>query len=38
LELHRSISGSQYAELDSGHMVIFEKPTELVKLVQDFLA
>jgi pimeloyl-ACP methyl ester carboxylesterase len=36
-ELHESIRGSRYAELDSGHMVLFEKPTELVDLIQDFL-
>jgi pimeloyl-ACP methyl ester carboxylesterase len=35
--LHEAIPGSRYAEIDSGHMALFEKPDELVDLVQDFL-
>ena len=35
--LSEAITGSQYAELDSGHLVVFEKPKELVKTCQDFL-
>lgn len=36
-ELHESIAGSRYAELDSGHLVLFERPDDLVALVRDFL-
>ncbi|MCF2526506.1 alpha/beta fold hydrolase [Yinghuangia soli] len=36
--LHAGIAGSTYAELDSGHLVLFEKAAELVKLVRDFTA
>jgi pimeloyl-ACP methyl ester carboxylesterase len=35
--LHDAIAGSHYAEIDSGHAVIFERPDELVKRVRDFL-
>jgi pimeloyl-ACP methyl ester carboxylesterase len=35
--LRDAITGSQYAEIDSGHVVVFERPAELVKLCQDFL-
>jgi pimeloyl-ACP methyl ester carboxylesterase len=36
-ELHRAIAGSGYAEIDSGHVVLFEHPAEFVKLVKDFI-
>ncbi|WP_328761996.1 alpha/beta fold hydrolase [Streptomyces sp. NBC_00272] len=36
-EIHAAVAGSEYAELESGHMVIFEKTTELVELLGDFL-
>jgi pimeloyl-ACP methyl ester carboxylesterase len=36
-QLHGLIPGSQYAEIDSGHVVPFEQPAELVKLCQEFL-
>ncbi|MGX2993760.1 alpha/beta fold hydrolase [Streptomyces sp. JNUCC 64] len=36
-EIHRAVAGSEYAELDCGHMVTVEKPTELVALIQGFL-
>ncbi len=36
-ELAAAIPGAGYTEIDSGHMVIFEKPVELVKLIQDFI-
>ncbi|MEU5219818.1 alpha/beta hydrolase [Streptomyces sp. NPDC020807] len=36
-ELAAAIPDSSYTEIDSGHMVIFEKPVEFVKLVQDFI-
>jgi pimeloyl-ACP methyl ester carboxylesterase len=35
--LHNAIAGSTYAELDSGHVVMHERPDELVRLVRDFL-
>jgi pimeloyl-ACP methyl ester carboxylesterase len=36
-ELHAEIANSSYTEFDSGHMVIFEKPDELVDLVKEFI-
>lgn len=36
-ELHNGIAGSIYAELDSGHVVMHERPGELVRLIRDFL-
>jgi pimeloyl-ACP methyl ester carboxylesterase len=36
-ELHAAIPNSSYVEVDSGHMVLFEKPTEFVKLVDEFI-
>ncbi|MFI6773307.1 alpha/beta fold hydrolase [Nocardia sp. NPDC050412] len=36
-DLHAAIPNSRYAEIDSGHVVFFEKPAELVSLVQGFL-
>jgi pimeloyl-ACP methyl ester carboxylesterase len=36
-EIHQAIPGSEYAELDSGHAVRMERPTELVTLIRDFL-
>lgn len=36
-ELHAAISNSSYVEVDSGHMVLFEKPLEFVKLVNEFI-
>jgi pimeloyl-ACP methyl ester carboxylesterase len=35
--LHDAIAGSQYAEIDSGHVVVFERPAELLDTVQKFL-
>jgi pimeloyl-ACP methyl ester carboxylesterase len=35
--LHDAIPGSRYAELDSGHLALFERPDELMDLVRDFL-
>ena len=35
--LHEAISGSEYVEIDSGHVVVFERPQELVAAVQGFL-
>lgn len=35
--LHESITGSEYVEIDSGHVVVFEKPVELVAIIRDFL-
>ncbi|MEU3754205.1 alpha/beta hydrolase [Streptomyces olivoreticuli] len=36
-ETRRAIADSQYAELDCGHMAVFERTQEVVRLVQDFL-
>lgn len=36
-EIHAAITGSDYAELESGHMVVFEKTEQLVELVGEFL-
>ncbi|MFI8346883.1 alpha/beta fold hydrolase [Streptomyces sp. NPDC085596] len=36
-ELHEAISGSDYQEIASGHLVPAEAPDELVKLIRDFL-
>jgi len=36
-ELHAGIAGSTYAEVESGHVVLFEQPAEFVKLVEDFI-
>ncbi|MGF1430222.1 alpha/beta fold hydrolase [Kitasatospora sp. LaBMicrA B282] len=36
-ELHAALPGASYAEVDSGHVVVYEKPAEVVKLIQDFL-
>ena len=35
--LHAAISGSSYAELDSGHLAIYEKPVELTELIREFV-
>jgi pimeloyl-ACP methyl ester carboxylesterase len=36
-ELHAAIANSSYIEVDSGHMVLFEKPREFVELVNAFI-
>lgn len=36
--LYDAIPHSEYAELESGHVVFFEKPTELLALIRRFLA
>lgn len=36
-ELHAGIPGSTYAEIESGHVVLFEQPAAFVELVQDFI-
>ncbi|GAA2209739.1 alpha/beta fold hydrolase [Nonomuraea monospora] len=35
--LHAAIPGSQYAELDSGHVVLHERPQEVTTLIRDFI-
>jgi pimeloyl-ACP methyl ester carboxylesterase len=37
LALHEGISGSRYTEIDSGHLVLFERPTELADLIRAFI-
>ena len=36
-EIHQAVKDSEYAELESGHMVVFEKTAELVQLITEFL-
>ncbi|MFF4775600.1 alpha/beta fold hydrolase [Microtetraspora fusca] len=36
-ELHAAIAGSEYAEIDSGHVVLLERPEEWVRLVAEFV-
>ncbi|WP_030195817.1 alpha/beta fold hydrolase [Streptomyces sp. NRRL S-87] len=36
-ELHAGIRGSEYAEFDTGHIVVFEQAEEFTKVVRDFL-
>jgi pimeloyl-ACP methyl ester carboxylesterase len=36
--LHHAIPGSAYAEIDSGHLVVFERPEELVVRVREFIS
>jgi pimeloyl-ACP methyl ester carboxylesterase len=33
-----AIPGSEYVEIDSGHAVAIEKPAELLKVIEEFLA
>ncbi|WP_043623938.1 alpha/beta fold hydrolase [Nonomuraea candida] len=35
--LHAAIPGSEYAELDSGHVVLHERPAEVTALIRDFI-
>ncbi|MFD0690198.1 alpha/beta fold hydrolase [Actinomadura fibrosa] len=37
-DLHERIPGSRYSEIDSGHLVLFERPDDLVEAVKDFVA
>lgn len=37
-QLHEAIDGSVYAEIDSGHLVVFERAEELVGLLRTFLS
>ena len=36
-QLHEAIAGSTYAEIDSGHLVVFERAEELVGLLRTYL-
>jgi pimeloyl-ACP methyl ester carboxylesterase len=36
-KVHEAIDGSRFAEIDSGHLVVFERPQELVAEVLGFL-
>ncbi|MGW0806563.1 alpha/beta fold hydrolase [Nonomuraea sp. NPDC002799] len=35
--LHAALPGSEYAELDSGHVVVHERPAEVTTLIRDFI-
>ncbi|MBF8189289.1 alpha/beta hydrolase [Nonomuraea sp. K274] len=35
--LHAAIPGSEYAELDSGHVVLHERPADVIALIRDFI-
>ena len=35
--LHEAIDGSGFLEIDSGHLVVFERPDEMVAAVHGFL-
>ena len=35
--LHHAIPGSAHAELDSGDLVVFERPEELVSIVRELI-
>ncbi|MCK2213497.1 alpha/beta fold hydrolase [Actinomadura sp. ATCC 31491] len=35
--MHAAIPGSEYAELDSGHVVLHERPAEITALIRGFL-
>ncbi|MFI6519059.1 alpha/beta fold hydrolase [Spirillospora sp. NPDC050679] len=35
--LHQAIAGSRYTSIDSGHLVLSERPGELVEIIRDFL-
>lgn len=37
-EFHAAIPGSEYVEIDSGHAAATEKPAELIKIIEEFLA
>lgn len=37
VDLHNSIPSSTYVEMDSGHMVLFEKPAEMIELINSFV-
>lgn len=36
-DLHERIPGSQYAEIAGGHLVLFERPDDLVELVRTLI-
>ncbi|QFY13215.1 alpha/beta fold hydrolase [Nonomuraea phyllanthi] len=36
--LHAALPGSEYAELDSGHVVLHERPAEVSALIRDFIS
>jgi pimeloyl-ACP methyl ester carboxylesterase len=35
--LHADVPGSRHADLDSGHVVVRERPAELTALIKDFV-
>ncbi|WP_077800421.1 alpha/beta fold hydrolase [Streptomyces sp. JHA26] len=36
-ELHASIAGSTYVEMEAGHFALFEKPDELAEIINGFI-
>jgi pimeloyl-ACP methyl ester carboxylesterase len=36
-ELHAASEGSTYAEIDSGHVVVLERPDDLVERIRAFV-
>jgi pimeloyl-ACP methyl ester carboxylesterase len=37
-QVHEAVPGSAYAEIDTGHLVMFERPQEFVEAVRGFLS
>ncbi|MFI0445980.1 alpha/beta fold hydrolase [Actinomadura sp. 6N118] len=37
IALHEGIRDSRYTEIDSGHLVVFERPAELTELIRGFV-
>ncbi|MEV1004410.1 alpha/beta hydrolase [Nonomuraea sp. NPDC050202] len=35
--MHAAVPGSEYAELDSGHVVLHERPAEVTALIREFI-
>jgi len=37
IALHEGITDSRYTEIDSGHLVLFERPAEFTKVIRGFV-